>query len=78
VRWRAYLLSVALLAVLLLVWHGLAAPSAPSARGAAAPSEYDALVAGADQTARVPSPGAVLALTARHLAHPFYDHGPND
>jgi nitrate/nitrite transport system permease protein len=84
VRWRAYLLSLVLLAAALLAWQAFATRSAPSggsggsSAGGAASAEYDALVAGVGETARVPPPGAVLALAARHLAHPFYDHGPND
>jgi nitrate/nitrite transport system permease protein len=74
-------LSAALFAVALLIWQALATRSTPSAStgGAGkAQSDYDALVAGTEQTARVPPPGVVLALAARHLADPFYDHGPND
>ena len=49
-----------------------------SAAGGEAVSDYDALVAGADQEARVPPPGEVARLAARHLRDPFYDRGPND
>jgi nitrate/nitrite transport system permease protein len=63
-------LAVAVLAV----WHGLTTRP-KSTKGT---SEYDALVAGADETARVPPPGDVLRLAARHLSDPFYDAGPND
>ncbi len=76
VRARGLILSVLLLAAVLGLWQ--AATSRRSAAGGGAVSEYDALVAGADQTARVPAPGEVARLAARHLADPFYDRGPND
>ena len=76
VRVRGLILSVLLLAAVLGLWQ--AATSRRSAAGGGAVSEYDALVAGADQTARVPAPGEVARLAARHLADPFYDRGPND
>jgi nitrate/nitrite transport system permease protein len=76
VRVRGLILSVLLLAAVLGLWQ--AATGRRSAAGGGAVSEYDALVAGADQTARVPAPGEVARLAARHLADPFYDRGPND
>jgi nitrate/nitrite transport system permease protein len=76
VRVRGLILSVLLLAAVLGLWQ--AATSRRSAAGGGAVSEYDALVAGADQTARVPGPAEVARLAARHLADPFYDRGPND
>jgi nitrate/nitrite transport system permease protein len=76
VRVRGLILSVLLLAAVLGLWQ--AATGRRSAGGGGAVSEYDALVAGADQTARVPAPGEVARLAARHLADPFYDRGPND
>jgi nitrate/nitrite transport system permease protein len=76
VRVRGLILSVLLLAAVLGLWQ--AATSSRGAGPAAATSEYDALVAGADQTARVPAPAEVARLAARHLADPFYDRGPND
>ncbi len=76
VRLRAALLSGAILAVILLLWQSLAAK--PSGGTAEPASEYDALVAGAGEEARMPPPGDVLRLAARHLREPFYDRGPND
>jgi nitrate/nitrite transport system permease protein len=76
VRVRGLILSVLLLAAVLGLWQ--AATGRRSAAGTGAVSEYDALVGGADQTARVPAPGEVARLAARHLADPFYDRGPND
>jgi nitrate/nitrite transport system permease protein len=75
VRVRGLILSVLLLVAVLGLWQ---AATSRSAGPAAATSEYDALVAGADQTARVPPPTEVARLAARHLADPFYDRGPND
>jgi nitrate/nitrite transport system permease protein len=76
VRLRSTLLSLILLGVLLLLWQAFAArPQAPAAQ---AKSEYDALVAGAGEEARVPPPADVLRLAGRHLRDPFYDKGPND
>jgi nitrate/nitrite transport system permease protein len=76
VRVRGLILSVLLLAAVLGLWQ--AATSRGNAAGGGAVSEYDALVAGSDQTARVPGPAEVARLAARHLADPFYDRGPND
>jgi nitrate/nitrite transport system permease protein len=75
VRVRGLILSLLLLVAVLGLWQ---AATSRSAGPAAATSEYDALVAGADQTARVPAPSDVARLAARHLADPFYDRGPND
>jgi nitrate/nitrite transport system permease protein len=76
VRVRGLILSLLLLTAVLGLWQ--AAASRGVAGTAQAASEYDALVAGADQTARVPPPSEVARLAARHLADPFYDRGPND
>ena len=76
VRVRGLILSALLLVAVLGLWQ--AATSRGGAGAPATTSEYDALVAGADQTARVPPPSEVARLAARHLADPFYDHGPND
>jgi nitrate/nitrite transport system permease protein len=43
-----------------------------------AEGEYARLVAGAGETARVPSPLEVSALALEMFADPFYDRGPND
>ena len=41
-------------------------------------SEYELLMGGADQEARVPPPSKVFKLAAEELSDPFYDRGPND
>jgi nitrate/nitrite transport system permease protein len=77
VRSKGLILSLLLLVVVLGFWQAFAGGSRPGA-GAPAKSEYEALVAGSDQTARVPPPSEVARLAIRHLADPFYDRGPND
>jgi nitrate/nitrite transport system permease protein len=71
---RAVLLTFAILLVGLGVWEVAASRNA----GAAAKSEYEALVAGAGETAAVPPPSAVIKLAVEQLSDPFYDKGPND
>jgi nitrate/nitrite transport system permease protein len=76
VRTRGLILSLVLLVVVLGAWQ---AASGRGSAGASQPtSEYEALVAGADQTARVPPPSEVARLAVAHLRDPFYDRGPND
>lgn len=71
---RASLLSLLLLLAFVLGWAALTGRE-PSA---AARSDYQALVAGADETAQVPGPAEVFSLARAMLADPFYDRGPND
>ncbi|HLV66292.1 MAG TPA: nitrate ABC transporter permease [Polyangiaceae bacterium] len=73
-RVKGALLSLVLLVVGLGIWE----LSALSGNEAEAASGYDALVAGAEQTARIPPPSKVFALAAEQLENPFYDAGPND
>jgi nitrate/nitrite transport system permease protein len=71
---RAALLSLVFLAVTLGFWEiGNQAPEAKKAL-----TEYEMLMGGADQEARVPPPSAVITLAAEELSDPFYDKGPND
>ena len=76
VRTRGLVLSLVLLALGLGAWQAFTARGEREATGAR--SEYDALVAGADQTARLPRPAEVARLALQHLRDPFYDRGPND
>jgi nitrate/nitrite transport system permease protein len=69
-------LSCLLGAIALGFWE--IAARAPSSRASVEPDAYAALVASADDTARIPPPSAVFALGAELLADPFYDRGPND
>ncbi len=72
--WRAIIVSVSLLVVFLGLWQ----LSTPAPEAEAAMSEYELLMGGADQEARVPSPSEIIGLAIRELSNPFYDAGPND
>lgn len=71
---RSTLLSLVILFVLLGIWEAL--NQAPES--SAAVSEYELLMGGAEQEARVPPPSAVIKLAVDELGNPFYDAGPND
>ncbi|MBR2513599.1 MAG: nitrate ABC transporter permease [Halomonas sp.] len=73
---RAGLLAVVILALLLGLWEGL--NRAPILGGGAELSEYEMLLGGADETARVPPPSAIMVRAWEQLSDPFYDAGPND
>ncbi len=71
---QAALVSVLLLAILMLVWEGLnIVPQDTKPL-----TEYDILMGGASQEARVPPPSKVIKLAIKELGNPFYDVGPND
>jgi nitrate/nitrite transport system permease protein len=73
---RAALLSLALLGVLLLVWH---LATLPKVAAAAADSEYAKLMgSGTPSTSGLPTPLQVGEALVKHVANPFYDNGPND
>ncbi|MCB1800306.1 MAG: nitrate ABC transporter permease [Gammaproteobacteria bacterium] len=71
---RAALVSLGILVLLLSVWE--ATNQAPDADKPL--TEYELLMGGADQEARVPPPSAVISLAIEELSNPFYDAGPND
>ncbi len=71
---RAILVSLSLLFVCLGLWEVTNQP--PEASGAM--SEYEMLMGGADQEARVPPPSQVFSHAWDELSNPFYDAGPND
>ncbi|MBT8049552.1 MAG: nitrate ABC transporter permease [Gammaproteobacteria bacterium] len=73
-NFRATLASLSLLAILLVLWELANQP--PEATEAL--TEYEMLMGGADQEARVPPPSDVIALAYEELSNPFYDAGPND
>jgi nitrate/nitrite transport system permease protein len=73
-RLRAAIVSVVLLALLLGVWEGLNIAPADSKPL----TEYEILMGGASQEARVPPPSDVIKLAFEELGNPFYDAGPND
>lgn len=71
---RAALVSLALLLVLLGLWEVLNQP--PKATEAL--TEFELLMGGVDQEARVPPPSQVAKHAWDELSDPFYDAGPND
>ncbi|CAN8141697.1 Nitrate import permease protein NrtB [uncultured Thiomicrorhabdus sp.] len=73
-RVKSTLLSIILLVLLLGIWEG--ANQAPA--DSKPLTEYELLMGGASQEARVPPPSDVIALGWKELSDPFYDAGPND
>jgi nitrate/nitrite transport system permease protein len=71
---RAAVLSLVILFVLLGIWEALNQP--PDATEAM--SEFEMLMGGADEEARVPPPSQVIKHAYAELSNPFYDAGPND
>lgn len=71
---KASILSLVLLMTLLGFWELSSQPPEMSE----AVSEYELLMGGAEQEARVPPPSAVLVRAWEELSNPFYDAGPND
>jgi len=74
VNLRATLVSIVLLVVFLGLWQ----LSSPDLESGGEMTEYEMLMGGADQEARVPPPSDVIGLAAQELSNPFYDAGPND
>ncbi len=74
VNQKAALVSLIFLMVALGFWEALGQP--PQAEEAL--SEYELLMGGADQEARIPPPSAIAAKAWEELSNPFYDKGPND
>ncbi|MBK1632047.1 nitrate ABC transporter, permease protein [Thiohalocapsa halophila] len=71
---RAVLVSLVLLVVTLGLWQlSHKAPEVDTEM-----TEYERLMGGADQEARVPPPSQVIGLAVEELSNPFYDAGPND
>ena len=73
---RATILAIMLLVVGLGVWEGL--NQSPLMGGGEALSEYEQLLAGADESAKVPPPSEIAVKAWQELSNPFYDAGPND
>lgn len=73
-NFRSALLSLVFLALTLGVWELM--NQGPDATEAL--TEYELLMGGADQEARVPPPSDVIKLAIKELSNPFYDAGPND
>ncbi|MGB8712612.1 MAG: nitrate ABC transporter permease [Onishia taeanensis] len=73
---RAALLAIVLLIVGLGLWEGL--NQVPSGGNTAEMTEYEKLMGGVEDTARVPPPSDVMVRAWEELSDPFYDAGPND
>lgn len=71
---RSALLSLVLLFVGLGIWEALN----PVPEGSEALSEYELLMGGVEDEARVPPPSEVIQHAVSELSNPFYDAGPND
>ena len=71
---RATILSVVILVFFLGIWELVNQPP----KDQVALTEYEILMGGASQEARVPPPSKVISLAIDELSQPFYDNGPND
>ncbi len=71
---RAAITSIVILLVLLGFWEALNQPPEASEEL----TEFEMLMGGADEEARVPPPSQVLEHAWKELSNPFYDAGPND
>ncbi len=71
---KSTLLSVVILVALLGLWEATDVTTAVNQEM----SEYEMLMGGADQEARVPPPSDILIRAWEELRDPFYDAGPND
>ena len=73
-NFKATLVSLLLLVVLLGSWEWMNQPP----KETKALTEYELLMGGASQEARVPPPSDIIRLGYEELSNPFYDAGPND
>jgi nitrate/nitrite transport system permease protein len=73
-NFKATLVSLLLLVVLLGSWEWMNQPP----KETKAMTEYELLMGGASQEARVPPPSDIIRLGYEELSNPFYDAGPND
>lgn len=73
-RIKSLILTVVILFTLLGIWELAVQPPERTE----ALTEYELLIGGADQEARVPPPSKVIALAIEEISNPFYDAGPND
>lgn len=71
---RAWIVSLTFLVVVLGFWE----ISVKTPQQSEAQSEYELLMGGAEQEARVPPPSAIIQRAWEQLSDPFYDAGPND
>lgn len=71
---RAAIVAIVLLTIFLGFWEAL--NQAPPASEEL--TEFEILMGGADEEARVPPPSQVFSHAVDELSDPFYDKGPND
>ncbi len=71
---KAPLLSLLLLLSMMVIWE-MATPKVKSAENM---TEYELLMGGASEEARVPPPSAIVKKAIEELSNPLYDNGPND
>jgi nitrate/nitrite transport system permease protein len=81
--WRAAVISVLLLLLLVGIWHVATLPAAGSAAAGLTPEqlEYARMMGkepGTSRNSGFPTPAQFAEAAARQLANPFYDNGPND
>lgn len=73
---KAAILSLALLAVFLLIWH---IATVPKETASATDTEYAKLMGGgAPKTTGLPTPAQIGETLWKQIRDPFYDNGPND
>ncbi|WP_321890084.1 MULTISPECIES: nitrate ABC transporter permease [Paraburkholderia] len=87
IRLQAAFVSLAMVAILLVCWQFATTAGTQVQQAPTTPEqkEYARLMGQApgDQSAEptsdgFPTPAQFLSVAAKNLAHPFYDHGPND
>lgn len=71
---KAHLLSIVLLCSVLGIWE----LSIPTVTNAENMTEYERLMGGASDEARVPPPSAIISKAYDELSDPLYDNGPTD
>ena len=73
-RMKSVIVSLLLLVTVLGAWELSSQPP----KAATEMTEYELLMGGVEQEARVPPPSAVIGRAIEELSEPFYDRGPND
>ena len=74
INMKAPILSLLLLFGLMGIWE----MSTPQVKSTENMTEYELLMGGASEEARVPPPSAIVSKAVEELSNPFYDNGPND
>ena len=74
IGFRAFVVSMVMLATILGIWEMVSQRPSKTEKL----TEYEMLVAGAQEEARVPPPSQVAIRAWKELGDPFYDAGPND